>query len=175
MRRPWWWIVPPVDSDQRGHDDALVTVQDGWSQIVSEPVLDEPDAIALPESGWGALIAGVAGPRWARRAPWTAPPPVITTMVTATTTVPSEAPRSAEEQRGIDDDIADYLLAADVPPPPPRVTWALRCPATLPSERFWEELYTRMDERCPNARLPIEVRVCLEEALPELLGPGDRP
>lgn len=45
----------------------------------------------------------------------------------------------------------------------------------LPSERFWEELDTRMDERCPNARLPIEVRVCLEETLPELLGPGDRP
>ena len=35
-----------------------------WPQIIANVALPQDQMIALPESGWGALIAWLAGPTW---------------------------------------------------------------------------------------------------------------
>ena len=51
-----------------------------WPQIIANVALPQDQMIALPESGWGALIAWLAGPTWVHPDPAAVPPPVTVSV-----------------------------------------------------------------------------------------------
>ncbi|MFC5997869.1 DUF5956 family protein [Quadrisphaera sp. GCM10027208] len=140
-----------------------------WQRISANPPVDEGTAIPLPESGWGALIAWLAGPQWAGPLRRHDVPDVRTDVVSREGVVRYQCPRGPLDQESIDDDIAQFLAAADVPPPPRSTVWAVRGPGGLSAEAFWSRVYAAMEADCPEARLPRDTRICLERVLASIL------
>lgn len=85
----------------------------------------------LPNNGWGALVASVAGPehvRGVRR------PPGLTKVVTRDRDGGERRftrPASPEELDMIQEGIVDYLSQSDTPPPPRGVEWEIRLPGRM--------------------------------------------
>lgn len=152
-----------------------MTSPDRWAQMNSNPEPDPASAIELPETGWGSLIAWIAGPAWVHPYRRRELPQVRQTSVDGSGTVISATDRSADDQAVIDDDIAEFLQDAGVPRPPRMTRWSLRRPAGLRDEDFWAHLHSSMDRQCPSARHPLEIHRCVAPILLELLasGPAD--
>lgn len=143
-----------------------------WILIGANPPSDTNE-IPLPENAFGAMIAWVAGPQWARPASAQAPSLIrIETHQPNTSTTVEYRSRSAQDQSSIDDDIADFLRAADMPLPPRGVVWALSRPPRLHPQSFWAQLHIRMDDACPHIRFPRETLSCIETVLPDVLEPA---
>ena len=97
-------------------------VADGWESFASPPQ-EEPadgDWVKLPENGWGALVAHVAGPGSAR--PNVVPLEERTVAVHCMTRDGEESrfvePMSEDDLQGTRDAIVAYLADVGVPPPP---------------------------------------------------------
>jgi hypothetical protein len=142
-----------------------------WPQIIANIALPQDQAIELPESGWGALIAWLAGPTWAHPDPARVLPPVTVSVISAGATSEAKFDRTPEDQTSIDDDIAAYLADADVPPQPRAMWWSLRRPAGMDEPSFWTQVHQSMYKQCPDARLPREIRACLTRVLAAILSP----
>lgn len=136
---------------------------------MANSLIEEQAAIPLPESGWGALIAWLSGPQWARPLRGHDVPKVTTEIGSSEGVSRSQRRRGPLDQESIDDDIAQFLAAAGVPAAPRGTVWALRCPIGLSAEAFWGKLYSAMEEECPEARLPRDTKTCLERVLPNIL------
>ena len=140
--------------------------------MTDKPAGDPAGTIELPETGWGAHIAWVAGPAWVNPDPSRPVPRVRRTDERDGETTTTWHDRTTEEQAGVDDDIADHLADAGIPAPPRGVRWSLRRPAGLGADEFWSRLNAALAERCPRARHPREVHACLVPILAELLSSG---
>jgi hypothetical protein len=140
-----------------------------WSQISANRPLAAEDAIQLPESGWGALIAWLAGPAWAHPALLPAVPPVTVRHCADGVVREAQVQRTPDDQASIDADIAQYLDDAGVPPAPTGTIWALRLPAGMDETSFWAAVHSGMDHQCPQARLPSQTRECLTAVLAAIL------
>ncbi|HEV7976105.1 DUF5956 family protein [Amycolatopsis sp.] len=77
----------------------------------------------VPETGFGMLIAWLAGSGRLVRMPDREPQSVTITAVTATGTASYRVPRTSTDQEVIDEGIEDYLTAADIPNPPRGHRW----------------------------------------------------
>ncbi len=66
-----------------------------WVVISTSPVSPLDQAILLPESGWGALIAWLAGPMWAHAVSH----PVVWSLVTVVVTTSDGRTTETQEDR----------------------------------------------------------------------------
>ena len=150
-----------------------------WSDFPVLPERSERRAVSdpaarcleLPESGWGALVAWVAGPaRVARGVAGSHDSPVVETVTTAAgTTHRSERARTPTDQAEIDDDADAYLKDAGVPARPRGFRWFLRFPPRCADEdEFWTSLHSALDRDAPEARSPLEIRNAIEGIVEEL-------
>lgn len=104
--------------------------RDGWSRIVEAARTEEDGAwVALPENGWGAVVAWAAGPGRARPHPIALDDrrPVRVHCENPHGTVHAwEEPFTVDDLADVEHLIADYCALAGIPTPP-FTAWDL-CP-----------------------------------------------
>jgi len=128
--------------------------------------------VRLPESGYGWLVAYVAGPAHVRGFPTTAHPLVRVDCLVGGQWGRSWHERTAADQEDVDEGIRDYLAAAGAPPGPSGHTWELRLPPGVDEAGFWSSVNTAVFLDGDDAPLtPSVVRRTLEDVLPALLTP----
>ena len=131
--------------------------------------LDPSDAVELPETGWGALVAWIAGPSWVHPDRLRVLPQVRRTVEVDGSAVTTSTDRSSQDLDAMDEDIAAYLADAGVPPPPRGVRWSLRRPRDMRDADLWAHLHSSMAQRCPRAREPRDIHDCLTPIVRGLL------
>ncbi|PJE94480.1 hypothetical protein CUT44_30160 [Streptomyces carminius] len=157
-----------------------------WSEFpqVGEPppagggVYESPRGqryIELPETGRGALLAWVAGPRRVVRSPagLADKPPVVTAVTTGEgETEHSESPRTVVDQEEIDAAVDEYLTEADLPPRPRGWRWFLALPPSCSGpEDFHRSVAALLGDEPADLR-PADLRKALENDGGELLAPA---
>jgi hypothetical protein len=98
-----------------------------WDRV-AEPTTEE-GWVALPENGWGAIIAAAAGERLVGRRPVDRTD--FRTRITARTGRRVRAwtePRTVDDQASIDEGVDEYLALAGLPGRPAGYAWYLRRP-----------------------------------------------
>ena len=109
----------------------------------------------LPESGWGALVAWIAGPERTLRVTDTSRS--IRTVRVRTDTAEGKAtkqePITLDELAELDDDVDDYLRVAGIPPRPRGSQWF----TSVDQDQLDRELDRRVD---PGT--PVDPRVMAE-------------
>ncbi len=147
-----------------------------WQSMLENSKPSQGEGFPLPESGWGAVVAWLAGPSWVYPdAARVSDAVVVTKSAGAGEASSYSTPRTDRDQVAIDEDISSYVMDAGVPAPPAGITWRMRHPQGLSEEQFWNGVHRAMSERCPAARLPRDTIECLSSVLQEFLSPWDPP
>lgn len=139
----------------------------GWSAF---PIGEEPahPRVEFPETGWGMLVAWVAGPAHVVRSREVGPvPPVRVTLPRANgARTITHLERTRTDQAAIDTGIDAYLREAGVPAQPVGYRWFLWS-AAVDEQEFWA--VAERARLAAAADSPREARTALRAVLPALL------
>lgn len=113
-------------------------VQQLPGDVATTPISGRPESVRVefggiaydrvPDTGWGMLVAWLAGPDRLVRLVNNEQHAVTVTVVQGTTTTTATEPRTQSDQDTIDDGIDEYLSDAQVPTPPRGYRWYQRVP-----------------------------------------------
>ena len=131
--------------------------------------------IELPENGWGALIAWIAGPTFVSRIPRGLHEAPLTKHICETDsgTIVTESARTEADQLEIEQDINEYLREAGVSEQPGGFAWVLAAPNKFAtSDELWGTVDGTVGREYPDATLPSEIASALHAILPRVLADG---
>lgn len=116
-------------------------MRDRWTEIVRAPQVAAAEWVALPENGWGAVVAYRVGPGRAR--PHAAPleDRLVTEACTDAdgTARRRTVPMTPEDVADIEESVNSYLLEVGLPPAP-FTWWEVAPPDGMTGDAFLERL-----------------------------------
>lgn len=128
-----------------------------------------PAVVEVPDSGWGALVAWVAGPRLLRRCPdQIERHEVPLSHVAGGDVARVTRQRNSVDQNDIDDGIDDYLTDAGVPPRPRGYRWFLQLPTGIDETQFWSQLNARLDQHPSLPTYPADLMPALRTVIEQM-------
>lgn len=138
----------------------------------------EQSSVAVPETGFGALVAWCAGPSFVTRSRKSSPSDQRVTLVHSDrsgATVRTSRPFTPEDQFLVDEAIDEYLREADVPARPRGYDWWIHVPTgetDVQEDAFWSQLNLAILDEEPLSNSPRDVLTVIDAVLPALLRSG---
>lgn len=139
---------------------------DGYPVIGAARDHDDGEWLRLPDNGWGALVAYLAGPHRVRAVAIEHRDVRVVMTQGGVTTGWTERPTQDDIDHGYSD-VVDYLARAGIGPPPTGVSWEVRLPRGTGKREFEGAINVAMME-VPTSDSFVREREALEAALAAL-------
>lgn len=149
--------------------------------VATTPISGRPESVRVefggvaydrvPDTGWGMLVAWLAGPDHLVRLIDDEQHAVTVTVVQGPTSTTATEPRTQADQATIDDGIDEYLSDAQVPTPPRGYRWFQRVPHGHDSlNEAYARINVHLREADPdnNAVRPEELAPLVANAVADL-------